>query len=427
MVVQDILTLYRCEMKSALRDRSIVIHSILIPVFLYPLLLWAMFMGITFVQGQQESLSARVAVLGWPPGHSQLRRQVEGDARIRMVEGIAGREEGEQKIRDGSIDAVVDFGRPAAPGFADDFHTIIVFDGSKAGSRAAKDRLSDLLEKYRADRLEREAARTGVTPGEWQVAAVRMQNVASGRQMGRLVLGLILPIFFVVMMAIASLYPAVDATAGERERGTWETQMTLGTSRASILLAKYLYVVTCCVLGGLLNMASMMLSIRPVLAPMLATRGETLELSISPASIPLILLGAVLLGAFIAACMMIFASFARTFREGQSIVMPFYMLVIVPTVFMPDPSTGLTPALALVPITNVTMMIREAIFGRYALLPIGITCGVSVALIGLSLFASAQILRFEDFVVGSYGGSMGQFVKERFFTRKRKTSNEGVR
>ncbi len=75
------------------------------------------------------------------------------------------------------------------------------------------------------------------------------------------------------MVAVGCLYPAVDTTAGEHERGTWETTLTLAASRFSIVIAKYLYVTTMGFIAGLLNLTAMTLSMGSVLAPLMA-RGE---------------------------------------------------------------------------------------------------------------------------------------------------------
>ncbi len=48
-----------------------------------------------------------------------------------------------------------------------------------------------------------------------------------------MILGLIAPLYFVIMVAVGCLYPAVDTTAGEHERGTWET--TLHAGRLALL------------------------------------------------------------------------------------------------------------------------------------------------------------------------------------------------
>ena len=53
--------------------------------------------------------------------------------------------------------------------------------------------------------------------------------MASSREMGQFILGLMLPLFLVIMLAVGCMFPAIDSTAGEREKSTWETLMTLAT------------------------------------------------------------------------------------------------------------------------------------------------------------------------------------------------------
>ena len=56
MNFRDIKVLYCREVRSALRDRTIVTNSILLPIFLYPVLMWLVYTGITFISGQNEEL-----------------------------------------------------------------------------------------------------------------------------------------------------------------------------------------------------------------------------------------------------------------------------------------------------------------------------------------------------------------------------------
>jgi len=62
----DIRLLYAREIRSALRERNIVVNSILLPIFLYPLLLWLVYSGMTFVSGQTEGFKSRVTLKGFP-------------------------------------------------------------------------------------------------------------------------------------------------------------------------------------------------------------------------------------------------------------------------------------------------------------------------------------------------------------------------
>ena len=78
-----------------------------------------------------------------------------------------------------------------------------------------------------------------------------------------------------------------------------------------------------------------------------------------------VLAGTVLLALFVAAGMMILASFARNYKEGQSLVGPFYIALIMPIMFLQTPGIEFTSRIALIPVANVTMMVREAMQGIY--------------------------------------------------------------
>jgi len=416
---REILVLYRREVLSALRERIIVINSILVPIFLYPFLLWAIFTGITFVQGQTEDLASRVAVMSWPADRQGLEHELTQGPEVQLVGPPPSRDTAEALVRAGDLDAVLECLPAATPGLHGNFQVRIVFDESKERSAVAKDRISDALDRYREAWLRRESAALAIAPPRWIGFAIERRNVASGRDMGRFILGLMLPLFFVIMVAIGCFYPAVDTTAGERERGTWETLMSVAASRTSIVASKYLFVATFGCLAGALNLAAVTLTMRPVLAPLMARTGEQLEFSVPLAALPIMLLGALLLAGFVAAGMMMFAAFARTFREGQSMIQPFYMMILLPVLFLQTPGVRFSMALALVPVVNVTMMVREAVMGLFHWPQIGLTVVSSAVVVAGCIVLATFILRFEDVVMGSYSGSLVGFVRERLVGRGR--------
>lgn len=442
---RQVWILYRREMRAALREKTIVINSLLIPVFLYPFLLWAALSGTMFILGQSEGLHSRILVTGWPQGHPALRQKIERNENLELVKAkeppAAAPKAAEQSIKDGRLDALVEFlpatNAPNLPQLPSsdprpstlaprrsaldpqpNFQVRITYNQSKERSAEARQRVAGMVEHYRADWLKRDARQRGIEPAAWQGFTLASRNVASKKQMGAFLLGLIAPVIFVVMVAIGCFYPAVDALAGERERNTWETLMSTAASRLSIVTAKYLYVASLGGLAGLLNLLAVMLTLRPIFGPLLSQAGQVLDCTIPLAAFPVAAAAAALLAGFIAAGMMIFAAFARTFKEGQAMITPFYMLVLVPVVFLQAPGIKLTLPLALVPIVNVTLVVREALAGTFHWLPIGVAAVVLLALIALCLRLAAFILRFEDVVLGSYGGSLPRFIGERMTGKK---------
>jgi ABC-type Na+ efflux pump permease subunit len=215
------------------------------------------------------------------------------------------------------------------------------------------------------------------------------------------------------MVAVGCFYPAVDAIAGERERSTWETLMSTSASRLSVVTAKYLYVATMGCMAGLLNLLAIVATLRPVFAPLMSKAGVTFDCTISPAAVPVAIVAAALLAGFIAAGMMLFAAFARTFKEGQAMIMPFYMLTIVPIVFLQVPGIQFSLGLACVPIANVVMMVREALSGVFHWPQMAVTVVASLAIIALCLRLATLLLRFEDVMLGSFNGSFNKFIRQR--------------
>ena len=416
----DIWTIFSFEVRSALRERTIVTNSILMPILLYPFMLWAVFTGMVFVRGQTEGMSARLVLRGLPESHRSLGEEFKRDKRITLVDSGESVEQLAERVRAGSLDAVVEFVPAAgeAARFPGNFAVRLTTNDSKERSVAAGERVRERIAAFRDRWLEREAAARGVRAAAWQQFAVEGKNVASSKQMGQFLLGLMLPMFFVIMVAIGCFYPAVDATAGERERNTWETLMSAGASRGAVIVGKYLYVAAFGCIAGLLNLIAMTASMRTVLAPILARSKEQLEFTIPALATPVMALGAILLALFVAAGMMIFASFARTFKEGQSMITPFYLLVLLPVMFLQVPGIKLTLPLALVPVVNVAMVVREAISGVFNWPLIAVAVAVEAATVAGCLALAGFILRFEDVVIGSYSGNLSLFVKERLLGKR---------
>ena len=412
MNFRDIKVLYCRELRSALRDRTIVTNSILLPIFLYPLMMWLVYTGITFVSGQNEELRSRVMLQNVPAAHPNLRKEFESDKS--MV--VATSKDPAADIKSGTLDALVDFLPPKSTLPIDNnFSAKITFDESRDQSNRAKGRIDQKLARYRDSYLSQEASRLGLTREQFQDFWIDDENISKNRETGEFI-GVLMPIFFIIMLAVGGMHPAIDATAGERENSTWETVMSSATSRENVLIAKYLYVATMSFTAAFLNLFAMILSMGTILAPLLRG-GDARWRDIPLESVPVILAGAILLALFVAAGMMILASFARNYKEGQSMVAPFYVALIMPIMFLQTPGIEFTRRLALIPVANVTMMIREAIQGIYHWRMIGITLVVEATCVVIALRVARLILQHEDFVMGSYTGSFGKFAKERLLNR----------
>lgn len=405
-----ILIQARWEIRSALRDRTIVVNSIVLPLVLYPFLLWAAFNALAFVRGLTDDMVSRVAVMSEPAAPDLVRRLEDTDDLV-LVPAPGDRRTGEGLVLRGDIDALVLFRSAGAERFNAELS--IVFDGTRERSVLARSRLSAAIDRYRDEALREAAQRSGIPDVAWAQFAVERHDTASRADVGALILGLLLPIVFVVMIALGCMHPAIDSTAGERERGTWETLMTSAAHRPSLVVGKYLAVTALGGLAGVLNVAAMMLTIRGIVAPLTARSGEAVDFYLPWSAVPVLVLAAVLLAALLAAGMMVLAAFARTFREGQSLVSPFYVATLVPVMFLSTPTIRLTPATALVPVVNIALAVRDAIMGRLQVVELLVASCVTLGAIALLLRLASLVLSVEEVVVGAYPGTLGRFLRQR--------------
>ena len=404
---KDIRTLYLRELRSALRERGIVVYSIIIPVVLYPLLMWLVYTAFSYANGQAAELKSHVMVRTIPEAHQALRRALQEDRAI----DVDFSETPQEDIKKGNLDLIIDFVQVQdAPTLAEgNFGIRLTYDASRDESATARARVKRVIDRYRDRFIEREAEKLGISRSQLQGFRVDEINVSSNNEMGRFVLGLLLPVMLVIMLAMGAVYPAIDTTAGERENGTWETMMTSATSRKNILIAKYLYVTTMSFVAGCLNVMAMMFTMRSNLALLGGPSG--LSFHVPLVSIPIIVAGAALLALFIAAGMLILASFARTFKEGQSLVSPFMIAFVLPLLFIQSPSQEFTTKVALIPVVNVAMMFRQAISGYFDWKPMAVTVAMEILFVTLALKIATSLVEREDFMMDSSGGAFLRFIR----------------
>jgi sodium transport system permease protein len=189
--------------------------------------------------------------------------------------------------------------------------------------------------------------------------------------------------------------------------------MTTSASRASVVTAKYLYVATMGVSAGVLNVLAIFVSLGAILAPLLGET-ESLSFSLPLLAVPVMIVGAIALALMLSSGMMILASFARSFKDGQAMVQPIYFVaVIIPVLLGQQTDRTLTPAIASIPVANVAMMIRDAINGIFLWPLILQSMAVNLVVVALFLWIARFILKFEDFLMGSFDGSFWRFAKDR--------------
>ena len=233
---------------------------------------------------------------------------------------------------------------------------------------------------------------------------IREQEVAS-TQKSRGFLGL-LPLVLMLMTVTGGVYPAIDLTAGERERDTLETLIALPIPAVHILLAKYVAVFSVTMLTGMINLVAMT-------ATVYALRMETQLFGsdgISPVLAVSLVLIQIVFGLFYSAVLLAITSSSRSFKEAQAYLIPLMLMSIAPGLSILLPGWHLEGFIAVVPLVNMLLLARDVFEGSAQLLP-GIAAVVSTLIYAASALAlAAQVFGRDAIAVGSRG-SWGDLLR----------------
>ncbi len=387
---KEVLILTRREFMSAFRESSVVLYSVLLPLLLYPFLLWLMVSVMTYVQGQKERHVFRIAY------DERLEKGPAADwiKSLQKAERVQLHSVETTPVPKGRYDAVL-----LADSTANSHTVVLEYVSDRMESAGAAERLEELLQEYneKAQRdwlLEHRMDPEMVKPFE-----IRPVSKAASGEVGGYLLGALLPIGLLVMIALGGAYPAIDTTAGERERGTWETLQSCGPSLGRIVLSKYLFVSFVCTLSGTLNLFAMLVSIRSIVAPLLRDSKE-ITFNVGPTTMLVMLLGVVTVSFFVSAALLLCAVFARTFREGQALTTPMFMLIALPVLPLSDPGLQMSTRLAFIPLVNLALVWRQALQGIYEPIHIAQTGFSLVMMIVVCLALGVKLLKNEELMSG---------------------------
>ena len=389
------------ELRETLRDRRTMITLVLMPLLVYPLLSMTLnrFLLNSGVEGQAAAF--RLGVASDPEGEWLVEQlQDKGSLPPEAIVQASGEDIAQFEVvapadgvdlstalREGTIDVAVKIN------FAERTEIIITALAENAASVNARRILVQRLNYLNNAKILARLLRAGIPPP--RPVEVRLEEVGE-RDSSQPLLATIIPLVLVLMTITGAVYPAIDLTAGERERGTMEALIASPISRGTVLVAKYVAVVTVALLTAVANLAAMFVTL---------WAAKLLPLLVGPeAGFPWlaflqILCLLVLFSAFFSAVLLALTSFARSFKEAQAYLIPLMLLSLAPGVLSLFPGVRLTPTLALAPLLNIILLSREILAGTTQLLPATLSVLATViyamAALGLAsrLFGSDAVLR----------------------------------
>jgi sodium transport system permease protein len=209
------------------------------------------------------------------------------------------------------------------------------------------------------------------------LSPVAVQNIDVSTPAGRSVLALGAMSYIVLLtMLMGGLYVAIDATAGERERGSLEPLLTLPVRREQLIYGKILAACAYMAISLILTVAAFAVLLRFVGLErfgMSVNFGPVEAMAVIVYSLPLVPLGAAL--------MTIVAAYTRSYREAQTYLGLILLIPTLPLVFAG--MLGLRPTAWLMALPSlsqhflITSLLRDE---SVSSLHLAISVGVTLAL-----------------------------------------------
>jgi sodium transport system permease protein len=244
-------------------------------------------------------------------------------------------------------------------------------------------RAKAILGQFSATIVRLRMVARGVDP--FVLAPIAVQDVDVSTPASRSVLALGTMSYIILLtMLMGGLYLSIDATAGERERGSLEPLLTVPVRRDHLIYGKILAACAYMSLSLVLSVAALSVLLRFVGLEgfgMSVNFGPLIALKVILYCLPLVPLGASL--------MTIVAAYTRSYREAQTYL---GLVLLVPTLpLMFAGALGLRPTLGLMATPSlsqhflITSLLRdESMPLSYVALSVGVTLALGVVLAALA-------------------------------------------
>jgi len=362
MNLRSIWIVYAKELRDLLRDRRTITSMVVVPVLVTPLMMVGLGATATRMVAKVREQAPKVMVLGGedsPKTRAELMKLKSFEfvpASSDFTNLISDKKIGAAVALPSNFDAAIQAGRQTSV-------SIYTYQG-EIKSMFAAGSLEEFFRQMR-ERIVGERMATRQVPRELlKPFEVRQTNVASEKKVSGNVVGMIIPYIVILMCMTGAIYPAVDLTAGEKERGTMETLLSSPVARTSLVISKGLVVLTVSLATAFLALAGN--SVAFMLLKTFTEKSQKaapISLTLDPASLVAVLILMAPLAVFFSGLMVAAGLFARSAKEANTYLQPLVFLTIIPALAAAAPGVELNYTLALIPVVNVSLATKDIMSG----------------------------------------------------------------
>jgi sodium transport system permease protein len=385
-----VFAVLRKELKDSLRDRRTALMIFVASILTGPLTLVLVAQFVAGLEERSSTLQVRIAGEEHAPALVNFLQRTD-------VEIVRAPPDYAALVKEGRLDAVIvvpeDFHERYLAG--EDARLELVYDDSRTESSPATRQAERLLAAFNRETAYLRLIARGISPSLNESVKIDRVNTATPLQRGAVLLFLI-PMFAILAPLLGGMTVAIDATAGERERGSLEPLLANPVATSSIAIGKWLAAWTNAAGVAILTLAGFFAA-----AALYAEKKLPALLQFGMPELARFAALVVPLAALTSALQMLISTYGRSYREAQTYVS--YLATVVSLVPLAVMFSGAkdAPWQLAVPVLGQLMALSrvlrsDAPTAQDFLVPSAVALLLAVVAVALV----ARLLRQENIVFG---------------------------
>ena len=281
---------------------------------------------------------------------------------------------------------------------------VIEYNSAKRLSREAKKRLEKGLEDYKKQLIAKNLEELQIPEEKINPFEIENKDTASRKDVAMAFLGRLMPYLIIIMLFSGALGFGLEVSTGEKEKGTIATLLVSQATRTEIVLGKLFYVIVIEIIYSIVNIVGFFLaslSSSKMVSKEMASQAlketakhsdkiQQLGVSFNPATVISVFLLILPIGLISAALIIAIGSYARSMKEGQTLMTPVLLVIIFVALLTINAPLKVPQYFYYIPVLNTAITMQEILTGKIVLshfmLSFGITVLLAVALVGFSVY-----------------------------------------
>ena len=354
------------EIKHLFRDTKTIVQTVILPTFITPALLGAIFWYVGSIANEETKKTYDISA--YSTIESNLITQLADSDRLNILS-----EESIDDVITSVTDGNTEIGLVLDESFSENLATnnsakITIYSKNIDTFSQAKSLVTNIIDDFEDTERNERLLALNLTNEYVNPIIIDEEDLTTEEESAGSIFGAILALFFVMYVMSGSTYPAVDLGAGEKERGTMETLISTNISSVDIIIGKMLSVTTSAVLTATFSMLGFAIPMIVIFLFYADSVNEylfsLLSALLNPVAFLAVFILIIPLSVFMGAFLLAISVYAKTPKEAGLLLGNVLIIFIVPC-YIPliNPGLELDFVGALIPCYILALLTNNLIAG----------------------------------------------------------------